>query len=593
MNERRNELSIKSRWVPPTATKESTRRGSLRGRWSPPLNQASNQTVTFVPSNMNATSTEKKRKAYPTWVSRDTESHWNNTNSDQPSVSTLNIRSNLGSPYMKGCETIEELIRLASLHGDLLSTKHLSAFWSRVPQLLNIISSASGPQQKHEQQLKNDLHRILYITTKKLDRFSHTEIVGTILGMAKVVKYYTTSCKNNDSGSSKSYLPIFQDVIFDQSFNAQADLFQSMADISASTQQARLLSNLVYAFALIKQNPILYDGTALFDRVSKHIIDNAGSFEPQGISNVLWAYATLEVASCPRLFETFAELMISNTKLLDMFKLQHFANMVWSFSAAHISHTPLFNKVAKVIVTTVGTNFKSQEISNILLAYARNSHSSPKLFTKVAQVIIAQVHLNVFNPQDLSITVWAYATAGEPHPLLFKKFATHIVNELGDLHDFIPQHLTNILWSYAKIGEHKYMDLFDKIARVIVKRDLASFELRHLSITAWSFATMNIPHSTLFDNISDAAISRKCELQTQDTTNLLWAFASIGRVDDDLRLFVSLLSRVKEVMQALNCQNLANIAWAYAIANVTSVFSIVVHLLLPCKTKNTSLLTQI
>jgi hypothetical protein len=55
------------------------------------------------------------------------------------------------------------------------------AFWSRVPQLLNNISSTNSPQQKHEQQLKNDLHRILHITTKKLNRFSHTEIVGTIL----------------------------------------------------------------------------------------------------------------------------------------------------------------------------------------------------------------------------------------------------------------------------------------------------------------------------------------------------------------------------------------------------------------------------
>ena len=219
---------------------------------------------------MNATSTEKKRKAYPTWVSRDTESHWNNTNSDQPSVSTLNIRSNLGSPYMKGCETIEELIRLASLHGDLLSTKHLSAFWSRVPQLLNIISSASGPQQKHEQQLKNDLHRILDITTKKLNRFSCKEIVGTILGMAKVIKHYCTNCENNHSGSRKSYLSIFQDLIFDQNFNAQADLFQSMADISASIlssqhMEARLLSNLAYAFALIKRKPNCLTG---FPRIS-------------------------------------------------------------------------------------------------------------------------------------------------------------------------------------------------------------------------------------------------------------------------------------------------------------------------------------
>jgi hypothetical protein len=122
-----NDDRLRSRWVPPTATKESTRRGSLRGRWSPPLNRASNQTVTFVPSNTNETSTEKKRKAYPTRVIMDTKSHWNRTNSDESFVSTLNIRSNLGSPYMKGCETIEELIHLASLHGELLSTKHLSA----------------------------------------------------------------------------------------------------------------------------------------------------------------------------------------------------------------------------------------------------------------------------------------------------------------------------------------------------------------------------------------------------------------------------------------------------------------------------------
>jgi ABC-type uncharacterized transport system permease subunit len=147
--------------------------------------------------------------------------------------------------------------------------------------------------------------------------------------MAKVVKHYCTNCKNNHSGSRKSYLSIFQDLIFDQNFNAQADLFQSMADISASIlssqhMEARLLSNLAYAFALIKRSP-----HELFDRLSKNIIENSSSFELQGISTVLWAYATLEVASCPRLFEAFAEHMKSNAKLLDMFKLQHFANTVW------------------------------------------------------------------------------------------------------------------------------------------------------------------------------------------------------------------------------------------------------------------------
>ena len=182
------------------------RRGSLRGRWNPPSNQASNQTVTFVPSNMNDTSTEKKRKAYSTWVSMDTESHWNRTNSDQSSVGTLNIRSNFGSPYMKGCETIKELIHLASSHGDLLSTKHLSAFWSRVPQLLNNISSTNSPQQKHEQQLKNDLHRILDITTKKLNRFSCKKLLEPYLAWLKSSNIIVRIKKELSVDLSRPYL---------------------------------------------------------------------------------------------------------------------------------------------------------------------------------------------------------------------------------------------------------------------------------------------------------------------------------------------------------------------------------------------------
>ena len=38
-------------------------------------------------------------------------------------------------PYMKGCETIEDLIHIAVSHGDSIP-EHLAAFWSRIPQLL-------------------------------------------------------------------------------------------------------------------------------------------------------------------------------------------------------------------------------------------------------------------------------------------------------------------------------------------------------------------------------------------------------------------------------------------------------------------------
>ena len=554
---------LKSRTVQKSTTTQST-----APRWVPPttaarVNQANTVTSTSA-NNSTGRSTTHETKASRRRITLSSTITYPPSGGNDTRI--------LPSSYMKGCETIEDLIHLAVSHGDLVP-KHLAAFWSRIPQLLSARDPSNlSHHQQHQQQLKSDLHLILDDTIEKLGRFGPRDIAGAVLGMAKIVKHY------NSVGSSMRYLSIFQDVIFDQNFNAQVRLFLTMADmsvliISSQSQhmEARMMSNLVYAFALIKRNPILHDGTTLLYTLSKFIIDNAGSFDPQGVSNVLWAYASLG-ETCPRLFETFAELLTSNSKLLEKFHPQHLANTVWSYSAAYTTNTPLFNKVAEVIVKRGRDlrNFKSQELSNILLAYARNSHSSPSLFTNLAQVIIEKIdlHLDMFNPQDLSIIVWAYATVGEPQSRLYEKVATHIVNELGDLHDFIPQHLTNILWSYAKIGEHKYSDLFDKIARVIIKRDLTAFELRNLSITAWSFATVNLLHPTLFDLISDKVITCKFEFHPQSTVNLLWAFASIGRVDH--HLFSYLETHVNSLLRNFTCQDLATMAWSYAIANVAS-----------------------
>ncbi len=45
------------------------------------------------------------------------------------------VSTNSSFPYMKGCQTIEELIQMATSHGDL-SPEHLSAFWSQIPWTL-------------------------------------------------------------------------------------------------------------------------------------------------------------------------------------------------------------------------------------------------------------------------------------------------------------------------------------------------------------------------------------------------------------------------------------------------------------------------
>ena len=48
------------------------------------------------------------------------------------------VSSNSSSPYMKGCQTVEKLIQLATSQGDLSPTQ-LAAFWSWMPRLLNMM----------------------------------------------------------------------------------------------------------------------------------------------------------------------------------------------------------------------------------------------------------------------------------------------------------------------------------------------------------------------------------------------------------------------------------------------------------------------
>ena len=136
MSERRNELS-KSRWVPPTTTKES--------RLSPLCCQI---WMIRVP----------RRKGRHTLLG----SAW--------IIGIAPIQTNHLWALLTFDRTLALHIWKAVKRSNSWFTSHLHmeiyyppstfpAFWSRVPhQLLNNISSTNSPQQKHEQQLKNDLH---------------------------------------------------------------------------------------------------------------------------------------------------------------------------------------------------------------------------------------------------------------------------------------------------------------------------------------------------------------------------------------------------------------------------------------------------
>jgi len=229
--------------------------------------------------------------------------------------------------------------------------------------------------------------------------------------------------------------------------------------------------------------------------------------------------------------QMFHRLAVASLPIITQFDTRHLSNISHAF--ALIDYVPvfddgtsLFGHIAKCSLQKL-ESFTSQDISVMMAAFAKIKVSNSLLFSKVADLVVARDLLKRFYPRELSNLVWAYATAGEASPVLFKEVAKDMMRR--DLNGFGPQALSDIVWAYAKAGK---------------------------------------ACPVLFDRIADSAIARhQQQFTTQGVANLLWAFAMHGG-KVNVHLFQSFVPAIESKIGELNCKELANIAWAFTVVNV-------------------------
>ena len=178
------------------------------------------------------------------------------------------------------------------------------------------------------------------------------------------------------------------------------------------------------------------------------------------------------------------------------------SNCMYALAKAGIrgKDTPeLLDALAAAGVSGVG-DFEPQALSNSVWAFATAGHASPTLFDALAAASVSQI--GDFNPQALSNTAWAFAKADHASPALFDALAVASVSRVGD---FLPQALANTAWAFATAG-HAPPALFDALAAAAATL-LGDFDPQALAITAWAFATAGHATPALFD----AAIAQRCE----------------------------------------------------------------------------------
>ena len=167
----------------------------------------------------------------------------------------------------------------------------------------------------------------------------------------------------------------------------------------------------------------------------------------------------------------------------------------------------------------------ARQVANVAHAFAkaRLVGASPWEIVWAALPEAVCRRLGDFKVQDLSITAWAFANAGQASPELYNAISAEVVRRW--LGDFDPQDISNTAWAFAKAG-HASPELYNAISAEVVRRRLGHFNPQDISNTAWAFATVGHASPELYNAISAEVVRRWLgDFNPQDISNMAWAFA--------------------------------------------------------------------
>eukprot|EP00928_Gymnodinium_smaydae_P071998 TRINITY_DN5544_c0_g1_i1.p1 TRINITY_DN5544_c0_g1~~TRINITY_DN5544_c0_g1_i1.p1 ORF type:complete len:967 (-),score=226.17 TRINITY_DN5544_c0_g1_i1:232-3132(-) len=214
------------------------------------------------------------------------------------------------------------------------------------------------------------------------------------------------------------------------------------------------------------------------------VLDNS---RPRDLSNLAWAFATLEMRS----FES-ALLAIAREAVVQIadFNEQNLSNICWAFAKLGLRHDPLIKAIADETLKKM-PQFSAQGLTNTLWGYATLVIKGEECLGKSAWKLVCalleelQKRLPECPTQQLSNSAWACCRLGVRH----EGFMAAIAEEgMRKVHDYTPQDLANTSMAFAKpnIQNRRFLEALAKYAAQKIDR----FEAREVSNMTWSLNIM-------------------------------------------------------------------------------------------------------
>ena len=283
-------------------------------------------------------------------------------------------------------------------------------------------------------------------------------------------------------------------------------------------------------------------------------------FEPQSLSMLLWAFATLKDRGLLRedelprpqfLFATQQEV----ADRLGQFEGQHLANVMWAY--AKLGHQPgrLLREAGDEVSVRI-SSLKPQEIFMVTWAFSKMKYEHEGLLDAVAGELA--VRATAFRHAELVGTIYAYARLGARLPgstlLVCSEYLAPAVSRLP------PKELSILPWSLARMG-YLHVPLFTEASNDIATR-VNIFNPRQLSMVAWAWGRLSFHPGEALTEVQAEVCRRIINARGFEITTLLWAFATLGEEPQDLLRAVANREVLEEFRGSLPPRNTVEGLWA-------------------------------
>ena len=303
-----------------------------------------------------------------------------------------------------------------------------------------------------------------------------------------------------------------------QELIVNADNVESILGTVRELEGAIVISTALHRLGKVPVNPQIFKDPRfqlLLDRFRSRL----PFFGSRQIANSLHGLGVI----CYRGGGAWVEMVsIQTQRRIHEFEPQHVSNTLWACARMQLQEPLMMRALTSRAIEDI-QRFCPLDISICTWAFATMKRREPEWLRAVVR---ARCDFSDFSPQNMSNFVWGLSTLGFRNDNMVLAVGREASKKIQD---FIPQELSNFSWALAT------MDLCDNlmlraIAEEVDRRgeEVNNWDPQSLSNMMWAYATLALKDDPLFRRLLDSSIVRILDHDTQNLANSSWAAAMVG-----------------------------------------------------------------